>query len=321
MIRAGWQREGSPFHAGEQAVQSRIGVRERSERAGRNMMRDFMPDEHREFFQDLPFVLVASVDQAGAVWASLLIGEPGFVQSQSERRLLVGGQPFVGDPLARNLVVGAPLGLLGIELPSRRRNRANGHVAALEPGGFELSIEQSFGNCKQYIQAREGELARPGPPTREDAALSVDALELLSRADTSFIASSSREAARGFAEGLDVSHRGGRPGFVHSELVAGATQLTLPDFSGNFMFNTFGNLEVNPRAGFLVLDFASGGLLSLTGSARVIWDGPQVRAFEGAERLLEFRVTSGQLWRGVFRGWSAPQPSPHLQGTGVWPRG
>lgn len=305
MAGAGRGREGSPFHLGEQAVQARIGVRERMEQAGRRIVRDSMPDEHREFFEDLPFLVVGSADASGALWASLLIGEPGFVKSPTSRRLEVVSDPFPDDPLAYNLATGAPLGLLGIELATRRRSRANGHVAHAAAGKFELDVEQSFGNCKQYIQSRAGVLVRPAAPTAEGALLSPAALELLSRTDTSFIATSSRDATRTFQEGLDVSHRGGRRGFIRGDHGEGATRLTLPDFSGNFMFNTFGNLEVNPRAGFLALDFESGGLLSLTGTARVIWEGPAIAAFEGAERLLEFRTERGWLWHAVFRDWSA----------------
>jgi uncharacterized protein len=312
-------RTDSPFHPGEQAVQARVGVRERIEQIGRRVLRDYMPDEHREFFEDLPFLVVGSQDQDGGLWASLLAGEPGFVAAPDARRLLVFAEPFPGDPLARNLAAGAPLGALGIELATRRRNRANGHVLRVGKGGFELGVEQSFGNCKQYIQARAGRIVRPGPPSAEQAVLSSDALSLLARADTSFIASSSRDAARSFAEGLDVSHRGGRPGFIRAQRADGATLLTLPDFSGNFLFNTNGNLAVNPRAGFLVLDFESGGLLSLSGTARVIWDGPELAAFAGAERLLEFRAERGWLWRGVFRDWSPAELSPQLRGTGAWP--
>jgi uncharacterized protein len=311
----------SPFHEGEQRVQARVGVRERIERMGRNMVRDFMPEQHRELFEDLPFVVVGSADQDGALSASLLIGEPGFVQAPSPRRLVIRAEPLPGDPLARNLLPGAPLGLLGIELATRRRNRANGRISRVTNGSFELSIEQSFGNCKQYIQSRVGLFAAPAartPATPEGAVLTPHARQVLARTDTAFIATSSREPRRGGAEGVDVSHRGGRPGFVRVDDRADATWLTLPDFSGNFMFNSFGNLEVNPRAGLLALDFETGALLSLTGTARVIWDGLLVEAFEGAERLLEFRVEAGWFWRGILTGWSDAEPSPHLRGTGTW---
>ncbi len=317
----GWAQQESPFHDGEQRVQQRVGVRDRVEHMGRNIMRDFMSDEHREFFGDLPFLLVGSADAGAALWASLLIGEPGFVRASTPRSLLVQAEPLPGDPVAGNLLAGAPLGLLGIELTTRRRNRANGRILRVTDGVFEFSVEQSFGNCKQYIQSRAGTFAAPEartPPSAEAAVLSADAQQLLARADTAFIATGSRDAQRGGAEGIDVSHRGGRPGFIRSQTIDGATTLLLPDFYGNFMFNTFGNLEVNPRAGFLVLDFESGAVLSVTGTARVIWDGPLVESFEGAQRLLEIRVDSGWLWHGVLLGWTEAQLSPQLRGTGTW---
>jgi predicted pyridoxine 5'-phosphate oxidase superfamily flavin-nucleotide-binding protein len=318
---AGWAASESPFHAGEQAVQERFGLRERLQQTGRRVVRDFMPDEHRELFEDLPFVVAGSADVAGQVWASLLIGEPGFVRSPHARSLVMNAQPLAEDPLRQSLRQGAPLGLLGIELPTRRRNRANGHVVRAAGDSFELAVEQSFGNCNKYIQARAGLFAAPPAglqPTREAALLSVEALRVLAHSDTSFLATSSREPERGGSRGLDVSHRGGRPGFIRADAVDDATLLTMPDFSGNFLFNSFGNLEENPRAGLLVLDFDSGDLLSVTGQARVIWDGPEVDAFEGAERLLQFRVGRGLLWAEVARGWSHPEFSPHLRRTGSW---
>jgi uncharacterized protein len=320
----GWGHDESPFHEGEQRVQERIGVRERVEHLGRNLVRDAMPAEHREFFAKLPFLLVGSSDAAGALWASLLLGEPGFVAAPTAKSLLVRAQPLPADPLADNLRAGAPLGLLGIELETRRRNRANGHVAWVSDAGFEFLVDQSYGNCKQYIQSRAGAFAGRDAwlaPAAEGARVSPAALELLARTDTSFLATASRDASRGGAEGVDVSHRGGRPGFIRAEPTGSGTRLTMPDFYGNFMFNTFGNLEVNPHAGLLALDFDSGAVLSLTGSARVIWAGPEVESFAGAERLLEIDVAGGWLWRDILRGWSAAEPSPHLRETGTWSSG
>lgn len=302
----------SPFHAGEQAVQERFGLRERLAQTGARMIRDFMPDEHRELFEDLPFVIAASADRQGRLWASLLTGEPGFVRSPNARSLVIRALPLPSDPLIESLTEGKPIGLLGIELPTRRRNRANGYVKHASAGSFEIAVQQSFGNCPKYIQARAGSFTPSlavQEPSDESSALSDRARALLARTDTAFIATSSSHPGQGGAQGLDVSHRGGRPGFLRVD----GSQITMPDYSGNFLFNTFGNLELNPRAGLLALDFESGDALSLTGTARVLWDSPEVAAFKGAERLVEYRVQRGMLWRGVALGWSRPELSPHLR--------
>jgi predicted pyridoxine 5'-phosphate oxidase superfamily flavin-nucleotide-binding protein len=305
----------SRFHPGEQVVQARLGVRERIEQIGRRVIRDFMPDQHREFFEDLPFLLVGSQATSGEVWASLLAAQPGFVRAPTVRSLEVRARAFPGDPLAEQLRVGSPLGLLGIELPTRRRNRVNGRVVAADADRFLLAVEQSFGNCKQYIQARAGRFTPPGAapqPLALGALLSPRALRVLKRSDTAFLATSSRAAARGGAEGVDVSHRGGPAGFVRARASDAGLTLILPDYSGNFLFNSFGNLEVNPRAGLLVIDFESGDVMSLTGLAHVIWEGPEVAEVPGAERLLEYRVERGLLWPSLAVGFSAAEVAPQV---------
>lgn len=325
-IERGWPRESSPFHRGEQEVQRRVGVRDQVERAGRNMIRAHMPDQHRELFEALPLLVVGSVDAAGRVWASLLGGEPGFVRSPSPNVLRIKAEPAPGDPLREQLTLGSPLGLLGIQLETRRRNRANGRIVDLDADSFSVEIEQSFGNCKQYIQAREPSFdpSRRGSaaqPRAEGPHLSVRASELLAHTDTFFIATASASAAAGTdGEGVDVSHRGGRPGFVRVSEGPNATRLTVPDFRGNFIFNTFGNLEVNPRAGIVCADFRTGDILSLTGTAYGIWDGPELDAFAGADRLLSFEVESGVLLDGALPlRFEGLEPSPDLADTGTWP--
>jgi uncharacterized protein len=115
---------------------------------------------------------------------------------------------------------------------------------------------------------------------------------------------------------VDVSHRGGKPGFVR---IDDDQTLTVPDFSGNFYFNTFGNLELNPRAGLLFVDFAQGNLLYLTGTAQVIWEGAEISTYEGAERLFRFRLNQGYRVEGSLPlRWSTPEFSPFLEHTGSW---
>jgi hypothetical protein len=310
----------SPFHLGERLVQMRAGVRDEMERRGGRAIRDFMPDQHRAFFAMLPFLVVGSVDAQARPWASILVGRPGFVQSPDPRTLRIDARAAYGDPLGANLAVGARLGLLGIQPETRRRNRANGTVAALDARGFTLQVEQSFGNCPQYIQARAPVFAAapetvtlPRQVRIEGALLSAEAAMLVAGADTGFIAT---VAPR---DGVDVSHRGGKPGFVRVTVEQGRTVLTLPDFSGNNYFNTLGNIAVNPRAGLSFIDYATGGVLMLTGAAEVVWDGAELAAFAGARRLLRFAVTEGlAIADAVPLRWSAPQQAPQLAATGAW---
>jgi predicted pyridoxine 5'-phosphate oxidase superfamily flavin-nucleotide-binding protein len=308
--------ERSPFHPGEQALQARVGRRELIERAGRRMIRDFMPDEHREFFASLPLVFVGSLDEAGRPWASVLTGTPGFLDSPDARTLRVGVRPAPDDPLAHNLAAGAPLGMLGLEFHTRRRNRMNGKATRADARGFTVSVDQSFGNCPKYIQARApigSRPASPGASRTEGAVLSARAAELAGRADTFFIASAAPGA------GVDVSHRGGRPGFVRVRTRDGRTVLTAPDFAGNSLFNTFGNLALEPRCGLLFVDFASGDLLQLTGRAEIAWDGPELAAFAGAQRLLRFELEEGVLREGALAlRWTPAQEAAQLHTTGSW---
>jgi len=313
----------APFHPGERAIHERLGIAERMERGGRRMLGDSMAEEDREFFEQLPFILIGTLDATEQPWASWLGGPPGFVSAPTPHSLLVGSRPEADDPLVQNLRAGAPLGALGIELETRHRIRANGHVVWTGERGFELRVEQSFGNCRKYIQARTITGTRSparGPATRrgrQGALLGSLALDITARADTAFLATASAEPLRGGREGVDVSHRGGRPGFLRAEDAGSHTRLTLPDFYGNFMFNSFGNLEVNPRAGLLVVDFENGDLLSLTGAARVLWNDPRVAEYQGAERLLVLDVHDHVLLPNALRErWSAPEYSAQLAGTG-----
>jgi hypothetical protein len=201
------------------------------------------------------------------------------------------------------LRIGAPLGLLGIELSSRSRSRANGRLVAVDEEGFTLAVEQSYGNCKRYIHARTLEqVARNAGGVRpEGALLSATASSLLEACDTFFIATASRQPTLPLpGEGVDVSHRGGKPGFIRLAHREARTVLTIPDYEGNFMFNTLGNLEVNPRAGITAVDFETGDVLMLRGNARVSWDSPELAAFEGAERLLELACEGGWLLPGAL---------------------
>ncbi len=287
-----------PFHPGELEAQERAGFRSPGA-----AIRDFMPEQHRAFFEALPFIAVVAMDRGWPV-ATLLAGPPGFVSAPDPRTLRIRADLDPSDPLVAALAPGTAAGVLGIELATRRRNRANGVVATADAGGFVLAIEQSFGNCPQYIHPRHVRRVTPSPrSTSSFQGLDEEARLGVARADTFFVASGAR--ANEAAGGVDISHRGGPPGFV---AVAGNV-LTIPDFRGNRYFNTLGNLVSNPRATLLFVDFERGDLLGLQGTTEIVWHGPEVAAFPGAERLWRVRVARGWRRRGaVDLRWSSPGP-------------
>ncbi|WP_394842683.1 pyridoxamine 5'-phosphate oxidase family protein [Pendulispora brunnea] len=308
----------SPFHAGERAIQERAGVREKIEAIGGKIIRDYMPDQHRDFFVQLPFMLLSAHDASMHPRASLLVGRPGFAHSPDPRTLRIDAFPSASVALS----VGAPIGLLGIQLETRRRNRMNGTITAIDDRGFTVHVDQSFGNCPQYIQSRAHSFVRDpaqssGSPTPEGARISAEASAMVERSDTFFIAT----AAADPSEGLDVSHRGGKPGFVRREEHDGDTVLTWPEFRGNFYFNTLGNIAQNPRSSLLFIDFDTGNCLSLLGESEILWEDPALAAFAGAQRFVRFRVTSGLFQPdAVPLRWSAPEQARELPATGSWPQ-
>ena len=278
----------SPWHAGEKNLQQRVGVAERMADVGRQVVRDFMPEQHRDFYRQLPFLVLGTVDAAGQPWASILSGAPGFAVSPNPQTLRLQSFPSVGDPAAASLALGAAVGLLGIELHTRRRNRVNGRVGMLTDGGFSVTVEHAFGNCPQYIQLRDSELVGAPTVARHQRLNGLDeaARQVIRAADTFFVASYADLEGDAARRAVDVSHRGGQRGFVQVD----GECLTIPDFAGNLFFNTLGNLLVNPRAGLLFIDFDSGDLLQLSGRTEIVFDGVEVAAFQGAERLWRVHV-------------------------------
>lgn len=255
------------FHEGELAVQRRAGVVDTAAKVGR-IIESEIPPAFAAFVMSRQSLVVARPEEDGRVWASLVTGSPGFARALDERRLLIATPPFCAD--------GAPVGVLAIEPHTRSRIRLNG-TAELLPDGVVVTVAEAFGNCPKHIRRRVP--AGPVAPTREAAprtAARLDARgrELVAAADTFFIASAHP------SRGADASHRGGPPGFV--EVAADGARLAFPDFAGNRMFQTLGNLTVDPRAGLLFVDWESGTTLEASGRAAIVWDG--------TDRTIEFDV-------------------------------
>ena len=302
------------FHAGERLLQERAGVAERMAEVGPRVIRRFMPKQHRDFFKQLRYVIVGALDRQGRPWASILSGAEGFIDSPDATHLHVGTLPAVQDPLHDVLSPGAPVALLGIEAHTRRRNRANGRVDRSDAAGFGVEIAESFGNCPKYIQARTASNTTLKPELTVEVAhgLASHMRRMINDADTFFIASAHLEDGM---HGVDVSHRGGKPGFVRVK----GDELLLPDFSGNNLFNTLGNIAMEPRVGLLFIDYDHGDLLHVSGQAGIVFDGPEMESFAGAQRLLRITVEEARLRRQALAlRWSEAELSPFLAGTGEW---
>ncbi|MBY5342873.1 MULTISPECIES: pyridoxamine 5'-phosphate oxidase family protein [Rhizobium] len=278
----------SPWHAGELAMQRSVGVAERMDGPGRNFVRKAMPEQHRAFFPMLPFVVLGAVDAKGDVWATVRAERPGFMVSPEPEILEVRLPRDAADPADAGMEDGDAIGMLGIQLETRRRNRLNGVIRRTDPGAFQVHVGQSFGNCPQYIQLRSSAFVRdPDVPTAmpplHSGQLDDRALGMIEGADTFFVASYvDRENDE---RQVDVSHRGGNAGFVR---VGADGVLTVPDFPGNRFFNTLGNFLVNPKAGLVFIDFETGDVLQMTGRVEVLLDSPEVASFQRAERLWRF---------------------------------
>ena len=76
----------SPFHRGEKQIQARLGIQDKMEDLGRRVIRDSMPEQHQEFFAQLPLLIVGTADECGRPWASALTGKPGFVRARDPQR-------------------------------------------------------------------------------------------------------------------------------------------------------------------------------------------------------------------------------------------
>lgn len=290
-VRSDLSRTGSDslWHAGERDLQARVGASETMELIGRRVISDHLIDQHRAFYPRLPWIVAGAVDPAGEVWATVIAGVPGFLQSPDPRTLNVVATRVFEDPADAGLGDGDAIGLLGIELRTRRRNRLNGLIRRADAAGFTVTVGESFGNCPRYISPRAFSFVRdPAEPTlgkaERLAELDDRARAFIASADTLFIASYV-DNADGVRK-VDVSHRGGPAGFVR---VAGDGELVVPDYPGNNFFNTLGNIRANPKAGLVFVDFASGDVLQITGEAEVALDDPAVATFAGAQLLLRIQ--------------------------------
>lgn len=313
-----------PYHRGEVELQRELGVHEQMVAAGRRAIRGYMPLENQQFLARLRYLIVSASDAQGRPWVSMVEGKSGFIEPRGSRTLRVQALPRPSDPLLLALREGSPMGLLGIDLSTRRRNRLSGHVIDVCSEEFTLAVTQTVGNCPKYIQVRDL-LSQPEttlPPALEPvhfSSLCVPGVSKIIRGcDTFFIASQAPASETALTAGVDVSHRGGRPGFV---LQTGKRSLVFPDFLGNSIFMTLGNLQLDPRAGLPFVDFADGTVVAMTGTAELLKDPSVLTDFARVRRAIRFELDRGYLLPlAISLRWGGGTPSPDLdepRGSGV----
>jgi predicted pyridoxine 5'-phosphate oxidase superfamily flavin-nucleotide-binding protein len=251
------------FHSGELAVQQRAGVQGQAARLSAMADRSELRAGVAKFLAGTTFAALTARDHDGTLWTSPLIGPAGFLEVASPTKLLIGSTPHLHDPL-HGLPGAQAVGLIVMDFAARRRLRINGTVSAAGDGGLEVDVVQAYGNCPQYIHPRRPSAAELSTETRlvhRGDALQPDDLDQIRAADTFFFGTTHPEF------GNDASHRGGPAGFVRAthDVVA------WPDFPGNNMFNSLGNLEVDPAAALLFIDFATGRTVQTSGSGEVHW--------------------------------------------------
>ncbi|MFC9896266.1 pyridoxamine 5'-phosphate oxidase family protein [Nocardia sp. NPDC127579] len=288
----------SPFHSGELAVQRRTGQDRIAERVGR-MIRAEIPAVAADFLVAQPMIVLGAADPQGRVWAGQLAGPPGFVRAVDDETLCVDAEFAPGDPLRAALRAPARIGVIALEPQRRRRMRLNGRSAPVD-GGLRIATDQVYSNCPKYIARRRIESYDPSAVRYGSRTAELDPAQqaAIAAADTFFVASADA------AGNVDASHRGGNPGFVQ---VLSATRLRWPDYQGNSMFMTLGNLAVDPRCGLLIPDWSTGTVLQLTGTAELNWDSGTFA--RGSQCSIDFTVTGVVESRGPLR-WGSPELSP-----------
>ena len=300
------------YHEGELAVQQRANETAMARMNGGAVGKTIPPGALR-FIEQQPMAVIGSIDPDGRVWASALFGQPGFVRARDDRTVEIDlSQPRSAkdDPLWSNLGGNSNVGLLVIELGSRRRLRVNGRARKVSAERAIIDVERAYPNCPKYIQRRDWKIpaaeaqfnAIPGTQGKE---LNEAQKALIAGADTFFVASAHPD------HGVDTSHRGGHPGFVQ---LVNERQLRIPDFAGNSMFNTLGNFVSYPYAGLVFIDFERGRLLQLTGRPEILWDldDPKGEA-GGTRRYWQFEISGWRETTLPFRlDWELLDYSPFI---------
>lgn len=264
-----------PYHDGELEIQRKTGESEQAERNS-VVIKDFIIGGAIDFISRQTLIVVGTESADGNLWASIVFGKSGFIVAPNSKEVCVDltqAQIAQGDPLLSNLKETPGIGALLIELETRRRLKINGQIVKRSEDKLIISVDESFPLCPKYIQRRRVwpaencpdsiKFGGPEPAVFRGEKLGDKEIALIRAADTMFCATAYPKGR------LDVSHRGGSPGFVS---VLNQSFLRIPDYYGNGMFSSFGNLQGNSRAGLVFIDFSTRQTLQISGNAMVLFE-------------------------------------------------
>lgn len=287
------------FHRGERAVPAGAGESAMAERND-SVIADTILGGARPFIARQFMVVLASVDAHGAVWSSVLYGQPGFIHADSATVVTIdvpAERRADSDPFWDNIRVNPAVGMLFIEFGTRRRYRINGTIERNDGAGIALLVGEAYPDCPKFIRRRHLKARRAfddadGVATGVSIGGSVGAL--IRAADTVFVASNNATT------GADASHRAGNPGFIQ---VTGERTLRIPDNAGNSLLNSVGNFETDPHVGLCMPDFDGQRLLQISGTARVLWNQPDPDNLTGG---------TGRCWEIEIARWALRQVPQRL---------
>ncbi|KAI1178002.1 hypothetical protein F4777DRAFT_586998 [Nemania sp. FL0916] len=222
-------------------------------------------------------------------------------------------------PEGRKIMAG-----LSIDLETRDRLKLAGRFIAgaattTAPGVVNLEmafgVEEALGNCPKYLNKKHivPHIPTPelvGPSSSDGLPLPQEAVDLIAKADLFFIASKHGDGS------MDVNHRGGAPGFLRvfrnqpksSNNTADSNEegvvLVYPEYSGNRLYQTLGNLSEDPVAGLVVPDFETGDVLYLTGKTTILVAERAAAYMPHAKLALRIDVVEARFVRTglAFRG-------------------
>ncbi|RMZ87827.1 hypothetical protein DV736_g4947, partial [Chaetothyriales sp. CBS 134916] len=320
--------EAQEWHEGENRIHELTGIR----RDG-NPNAPFLTPRAANMVQRYSLLALGTLDEDDNIWCTVWGGQPPFMKPLAQSILAISTRVDAShDPVVQALFKGKDegeviktsdpgpmIGGLSIHLEVRGRVKLYGRMIAGalsasdgqgeapnhgKSGEVQLvvRIDQSLGNCPKYLNKKFISSHEPSSKLSSTAThLTAEAIGVIRQADLFFVASAHAH------EDMDCNHRGGPPGFIRvyqPQDSLAPTQIVWPEYSGNNLYQTLGNLIVTPKAGIVVPNFDTGDVLYLTGEAQVLVGADAARVIAKSKLAVSFTVTAARLVENglPFRG-------------------